>query len=422
MSRLARFLERSRGEYAHMSLGLHRIREALAKLGHPEKAWASVLIAGTNGKGSTARMIESVLRRAGYRCGLYTSPHLVQFQERIQISGIDVATGELEAILENWEQSGICDAEVKIAAREGEWLTWFETATLLAFEAFRRAGIEIAVLEVGLGGRMDATNAAEPLVSAITSIGYDHTDILGKLLLEIAREKAGVLRPWRPLVLGAMPAEIRGALRRLALDEGAFPIFTEETSGKPENFCYGDFTDLSIPLRGRHQLANAAVAIEALWALAVRGFPWSELELREGLARVSHPGRLECLPGAPPLILDGAHNPEALAALVDFLQDEFAGREISLVLGMAKEKDPSTALAILGRLNPKWFFTAFPNSRSLTTPRWRELAAEAGVQGEFFEDPVEALATARARTPATGLVLVTGSLFLVGALREKLIK
>lgn len=420
MSRLGTFLAQSRGEYRHMKLGLHRMRELLEKTGHPEKSYACVLIAGTNGKGSVARMVESVLRRAGYRTGIYTSPHLVRFTERIQIDGKELDASRLEEILRDWEAAVLSDAEGKIPAGEGEWLTWFEKATLLAFEAFRRQGVEIAVLEVGLGGRLDATNAAEPLASAIVSIGLDHTEVLGATLPEIAREKAGVLRPWRPLVLGAMPEPIREQLRDYALAEEAFPILAGEPVGEPWNFSYADFTALAIPLEGRHQLANAAVAIELLWSLAVRGFPWSETELREGLAVVTHPGRLERIEGAPPLILDGAHNPQALEALVQFLREEFSDRPVSVVLAMSKEKDPRAALEILRSLRPHFFFTTFPNARSLPLEAWRTLAAKEGLAGDFFEAPEAALNAARAATPPEGLILATGSLFLVGQLREAL--
>ncbi|MDL1873254.1 bifunctional folylpolyglutamate synthase/dihydrofolate synthase [Deltaproteobacteria bacterium PRO3] len=420
MTRLERFLAQSRGEYRRMSLGLHRMRELLEKIGHPDKAFACVLIAGTNGKGSTARMVESVLRCAGYRTGLYTSPHLVRFSERIRIGGREVSAERLEEILADWERAGLADAEGGIPAGEGERLTWFEQATLLAFEVFRREGVEFAVLEVGLGGRLDATNAAEPLASAIVSIGLDHTEVLGATLAEIAREKAGVLRPWRPLVLGAMPEKVREELRRLALEAGAFPILAGEPEGEPRDFSYADFTELSIPLEGRHQLANAAVAIELLWALAVRGWPWSETELREGLAAVSHPGRLERVEGAPPVLLDGAHNPQALEALGRYIQEKFPGRPVSVVLAMSKEKDPRAALGILGALKPRWYFTVFPNERSLPLERWRELAAAEGLTGDFFEKPEAALGRARTETPPEGLVVATGSLFLVGGLREAL--
>ncbi|MCE9624681.1 MAG: hypothetical protein K8R69_04370, partial [Deltaproteobacteria bacterium] len=213
MATLAAFLEQSRGEYSEMRLGLHRIRELLAKLKHPERAYASVLIAGTNGKGSVARMIASVLGEAGYRTGLYTSPHMQRFTERIQVNGRELSEAALEEILCDWEAQGLMDATGRLPAGEGECLTWFEKATLLAFEAFRREAVEIAVLEVGLGGRMDATNAAEPLVSAITTLGLDHTEVLGPTLEDIAREKAGVLRMGRPLILGAMPEATRSWLR-----------------------------------------------------------------------------------------------------------------------------------------------------------------------------------------------------------------
>ncbi|MFO1464769.1 MAG: folylpolyglutamate synthase/dihydrofolate synthase family protein [bacterium] len=417
MNRLEQFLAQSRGEYAGMRLGLHRMQALLERLGHPEKSYATVLIAGTNGKGSTARMVESVLRKAEYRTGLYTSPHLVHFHERIEMSGTEVSDAQLEAILSDWADEGILDAEGKIPVAEGEWLTWFEKATLLAFEAFRRAGVQIVVLEVGLGGRLDATNAAEPLVSAITSIGYDHTEVLGETLEKIAAEKAGVLRRDRPLVLGEMPQEIREGLRRRALAGGAFPVLAGYPEGTAASFSYEGFSGLFLPLAGEHQLRNAAVAIEVLWALAVRGFPWSEEELRGGLAEVRHPGRLERVGGLPPVLMDGAHNPEALTALVAYLRGQHPRARLAIVLGMSREKDHVEALRLLHPLGPSFFFTEFPNSRSLGLEDWRGLAKSAGISGEFFSDPKEALAAARRSRPEPDLIVVTGSLFLVGSLR-----
>jgi len=421
MGRLLTFLAQSRSEYTGMRLGLHRMQALLERLGHPEKSFASVLIAGTNGKGSTACMVESVLRQAEYRTGLYTSPHLERFNERVRVSGVEVADAELETILSGWAEAGILDAEGRIPLPEGEWLTWFEKATLLAFEVFRRAGVQIAVLEVGLGGRLDATNTTQPLVSAITSIGMDHTEVLGSTLEKIAGEKAGVMRADRPVVLGPMPEKIRQFLVKQAKEIGAFPVLAERPEGEAERFSYESFADLSLPLAGCHQLENAAVAIDLLWSLAVRGFPWSEEELRRGLSAVRHPGRLEAFSGKPEILMDGAHNPEALRALVAHLRDKHAGRELSFVLGMSKEKDQALALRLLNELKPQFYFCEFPNPRSLSVDSWRAQAQEVGLSGKFFSDPRQALAAAREETGPEGLVVVTGSLFLVGFLRSALL-
>ncbi|MCE9626270.1 MAG: hypothetical protein K8R69_12605, partial [Deltaproteobacteria bacterium] len=197
----------------------------------------------------------------------------------------------------------------------------------------------------------------------------------------------------------------------------AFPILAENVSGETGNFSYQEFTELALSLEGRHQLANAAVAIEVLWALAVRGYPWSEEELKRGLAQAQNPGRLEWIKGTPTILFDGAHNPQALEALLEYLRERHAGRKLAVVFGMSKEKDRASALRLISALQADFYFTAFPNARSLDSESWRRAAKDAGIKGEFFEDPRDALSAASTRHPPPDLVVVTGSLFLVAALR-----
>ncbi|HKX12511.1 MAG TPA: Mur ligase family protein, partial [bacterium] len=370
MSRLTAFLGQAGQEYRQMRLGLHRVQAALERLGHPEQSFASVLIAGTNGKGSTARMVEAVLRQAGHRTGLYTSPHLLRFNERILVAGEEVTDDLLETILAEWAGQGILDGEGQWPVA-GEKLTWFEKATVLAFEAFRRSGIELAVLEVGLGGRMDATNVVDPVVSAVISIGLDHAEVLGSSLAEIAREKAGVMRPGRPLVLGPIASDLMALFGAWSAEEGARLIQARLPQGSPENFSYGVLRDLALPLAGRHQLANAAAAIEILAALKERGFSWDEKDLREGLRSVRNPGRLQWLSGRPPLLLDGAHNPPAFAALAEHLDSLPERGKTVFLLAMMKEKDPAAALDILGPMADAWVFAELANPRCLALEAWR---------------------------------------------------
>ncbi|HEX5032997.1 MAG TPA: folylpolyglutamate synthase/dihydrofolate synthase family protein, partial [bacterium] len=411
MSRLDTFLVSAGQEYRQMRLGLERIRAALDLVGHPERSFASVLIAGTNGKGSTSRMVESVLRRAGHRTGLYTSPHLLRFSERILLSGQEASEELLESILEEWAGRGFLDGEGRWPAA-GEELTWFEKATLLAFEVFRRAQVEIAVLEVGLGGRLDATNVVDPLVSAVTSIGMDHAEILGSTLAEIAKEKAGVLRRDRVTVLGPLASDLLALYRRWAEEAGAQLIEAKLAAGGAERFSYGPYRDLSLGLEGRHQLANAAVAIEILSVLEKQGFPSEEKALREGLGTVQNPGRLQWLPGKPPLLLDGAHNPPAFHSLADYLQG-LERKENVFVLAMMKEKDPAAAVDILGPLADAFVFTELDSSRSLPLQAWQELAEKRRLHAVFFAKPRAALEAARDLAGPEGRVIVTGSLFLV---------
>ncbi|HKY61961.1 MAG TPA: folylpolyglutamate synthase/dihydrofolate synthase family protein [bacterium] len=411
MSRLDAFLGSAGQEYRQMRPGLERIRAALDLVGHPERSFASVLIAGTNGKGSTARMVESVLRRAGHRAGLYTSPHLLRFPERILLSGQEASEELLESILEEWAGRGFWEGEGRWPAA-GEQLTWFEKATLLAFEAFRRAQIEIAVLEVGLGGRLDATNAVDPRASAVTSIGLDHAEILGSTLAEIAREKAGVLRPGRATVLGSLAPDLLALYRRWAEEAGARLIEAKLPLGGTEKFSYGPYRDLSLALEGRHQLANAAVAIELLTALQEQGFPWEEEALREGLRTVQNPGRLQWLPGEPPLLLDGAHNPPAFQALAEYLQGLERKKNVFL-MAMMKGKDPAAAMDTLGPLAGTFVFTELGGSRSLPLAAWQDLAEKRRFHTVFFANPRAALEAARELAGPEGRVIVTGSLFLV---------
>jgi len=414
------FLRHAAEEYSQMRLGLDRVRDTLGSLSNPQDQYPSILIAGTNGKGSVARMLESVLLSAGHRVGLYTSPHLERFTERIRIGGVEVTEGEVEAILEGFRGKGIWQGDGTMRSPKGEVLTWFEKITVLAFEAFRRAKISLAILEVGLGGRLDATNVVQPLASAITSIGLDHTEILGNSVFEIAREKAGVMRSEFPVVLGPLKQELREFLVQAAHLAGAKPLTAMKAVGSSDNFSYGEFANLRLSLLGRHQLDNAAVAIEMLKILKDRGFAWDELHLREGLVRAKNPGRLEFFPGSPPILFDGAHNPPAVQALADFLKGELKGRALNIVMGMMRDKDQKSVLKIFQDLNPRWFFCELPHPRSLGMDDWKKLSDRMMLKAQFFHDPATALEAAKAETGEGGLVLVTGSLHLVGSLRSTL--
>jgi dihydrofolate synthase / folylpolyglutamate synthase len=419
MGRLAVFLGQAGQEYRQMRLGLHRVEAALDRLGNPEKSFASILIAGTNGKGSTARMVESTLRQAGHRSGLYTSPHLIRVQERILVAGAEVSADLLENILDDWSAAGFLDDQGHWTVAK-ERLTWFEKATVLAFEAFRRSKVEIAVLEVGLGGRMDATNVVDPVASAVTSIGMDHVEVLGASLPEIAREKAGVMRRARPFILGPMAPELSSLFRNWCKEAGARLIEVQAPRGDSKNFTYGDFSGLALALEGRHQLNNAAVALELLSALKEGGFGWSEKNLREGLAALRHPGRLQLLPGKPKLLLDGAHNPQALASLSAYLRESQSREKPVFLLAMMREKDPEIALDCLAPLAKHFVFTELSNPRCLPVEAWRDLAKKRKLHADFSPNSQVALDLARDRAGPEGLVVVTGSLYLVAEILANL--
>lgn len=399
-----------------MKLGLARVRSALAALGDPQNAYPSVLIAGTNGKGSVARIVESVLLAAGHPVGLYTSPHLRRLTERIRIGGREADPEFLEAVLREWAEAGLLTEAGEFVSAEGE-LTWFEKITVLAFAAFRRAAVPLAVLEVGLGGRLDATNTVEPLASAIVSIGEDHTQILGRSPFDIAREKAGVMRPGKPLVLGEMPKEVAAFLQQAAGMAGARPVLARRVPGTPENFSYGPYGGMTLGLAGRHQMRNLEVALELLEILAARGFPVDEAALRRGLEEVRHPGRLEIIGDPPAILFDGAHNPQAFASLAAYLKEKAPRNGLTIVLGMMADKDRLQAWNLLKDLKANWIFTEVPNPRSVKRADWEAWAKSLGLTAACFEEPRAALEAARRATKPGGLIVVTGSLYLVGALR-----
>jgi dihydrofolate synthase/folylpolyglutamate synthase len=381
-----------------VELGLGHVREALSRLGDPQRRFAAVQIAGTNGKGSTAAMTEAILRRAGLCTGLYTSPHLVRFTERIRIDGREIDGDRLASF----------DPAV---VATGVPLTYFEVATVLAFLAMADAGVEIGVLETGLGGRLDAVTTTEPLATAITSIGIDHTSYLGDTLTAIAREKAGILKPDVPCFVGRLPAEADAEIDRVARAVGA----SLARLGR----------DLELPaaapgLAGPHQRANAAVAIALARAAARRlGRPLDEPTIAAALADVRWPGRLEALGDG--LLLDCAHNEEGARALAAALAERAPGRRTVLVVSIVNDKDPGSILGALAGSAAAAVMTRSDNPRSLAPESLAAAAAGRFAEVATRDDPETALAEARRLAGSGGLVVVCGSIFLVGVLRARLL-
>lgn len=394
---------------AGVDLGLDRIRKVLEALGNPQRGVVTVHIAGTNGKGSTAAMTDAIIRAAGLRSGLYTSPHLSRFTERIRIDGRE-ADGDALAVL----------AERVAAASDalGAPLTYFELATVLAFLAFAEARVDVAVLETGLGGRLDATSVCEPVATAITSIALDHAEFLGTTLPAIAREKAGIAKAGIPLYLAPLPEDARAAIVESAATVRA-PVLHFGT----------DFTEPSgrLALAGSHQRTNAAIAVAlAGRAAAACGRPLTEVDIAAGLASVTWPGRMEWL--ADDLLLDCAHNPEGAAVLAEAVRRTPAARR-ALVFSAVAGKAVSDMLAAL---TPPFDFvvaTRSSSDRALPAAEVARLAAAAFPSEEAagpVEDrprvsqaaePLAAVAAARALVGAAGLVVVAGSTFLVGDVR-----
>ena len=398
-----------------IKFGLETMQELTAALGHPERAFASLLVAGTNGKGSVTAYADAGLRAAGLRVGRYTSPHLVRVHERIAVGGRDISELALARAV-----GAVRDAAAGLVAagRLRAHPTYFETLTAAAFFHFKAAAVQVAVLEVGMGGRLDATNAAEPLASAIVSIDYDHEGFLGTTLAAIAREKAGVLRPGRTTVLGPLPGEAQHAIATEAGARGARLVCAydgvslRETAGGLEVTTPSGFYPGLRPLPGAHQRDNLVVALRLVEAVLAAGQAADQGRVATGLTRVRWPGRLERIPGRPPLLLDGAHNPGGARALALYLEDQ---RPFVLLFGVMADKDARQLGETLFPLAREVVLTQPPIERAATP---QEIAAHAGrVAARAHQEPSvrRALALARRLARPGETVVVAGSLYLVGA-------
>jgi dihydrofolate synthase/folylpolyglutamate synthase len=391
---------------AGWDLKLERMRAVLERRGHPQAAWSALHVAGTNGKGSTAAMVDAVLTASGYRTGLYTSPHLVDFTERIRIGGRTIPRDTVVALVRELRT----DLErARIA------LTHFEFATLIAFEWFARVGIDVGVIEVGLGGRLDATNVVRPLASAITSIAHDHEEYLGHDLAAIAGEKAGILRTGVPAVIGRLAPVAEAVVAARAAAVGA-PLHRarplEDAAGGLAFRAPGlAWEGLRLGLPGAFQRDNAAVALTVL-ALVGERLPCSPAAVRAGLADVRWPGRLAVVGERPRVILDGAHNPAGAEALARELPALLGARPCVLVFAVMADKAWRAMLEPLLPFVQRAVVTRV--GRRGLAPGTLAEALAARLEVEALEDPRAAVQAGRAAAGADGAVLVTGSLFLVG--------
>jgi dihydrofolate synthase/folylpolyglutamate synthase len=395
--------------HAGWDLKLERMRAALAHRGHPERAFPALHVAGTNGKGSTAAMLDAVLTAAGWRTGLYTSPHLIDFTERIRVRGRTIPPEAVVALVAELR------ADLEAA---GIGLTHFEFATLLACEWFRRLEVDVAVVEVGLGGRLDATNLVRPVVTAITSIGHDHEEYLGHDLAAIAGEKAGILKPGVPLALGPVPPEAEAVIAARARALGVPVVragcdaLLEERDGALAFRGGGVAWDgLTLGLPGRFQRDNATVALAAL-ALVRDRFGCGAHAVRQGLAGVRWPGRLAVVGERPLVVLDGAHNPEGVMRLVDELPALVGRRPVTLVFAVMADKAWRVMVAALAPRAARAVVTHV--GRRGLVPATLAAALADRLPVEAIDDPGAAVRAAIAHAGPDGAVVVTGSLFLVG--------
>ncbi|MFQ5927953.1 MAG: bifunctional folylpolyglutamate synthase/dihydrofolate synthase [Terriglobia bacterium] len=409
---------------------LNNIRVLLARLGHPEQSFASIHIAGTNGKGSVAAMLASILRVAGYRTGLYTSPHLVRINERIQVNGAEIADENFAAAFSAVER------EVEALLARGalpDQPSYFETLTAMAFWHFRQAGVEVAVLEAGMGGRLDATNVVTPRVAIITQVDFDHERFLGHSLAQIATEKAGILKPGVPVVaaanhrvaqrvIRARAAEVRAPLIEL---DAAYSLeqlrptdlgrYKFELAGKA-----GFRLRLAPALRGRVQVRNAATAVAAVQLLRAQGMRVTPDAIARGITETHWPGRLELVGREPDVFLDGAHNPAAMRELARFWDEHCRGRNIHLVFATMRDK---AVEEIADRIFPRAasvILTQAHSSRAASAHALAPLARTLNSNVLIEPEPERALARACGRAQPADMVFVTGSLYLVGEVKRAL--
>lgn len=404
-----------------IKLGLETIRALLTRVGEPHRRYPVLHIGGTNGKGSTSALVASILQAAGYRVGLYTSPHLIDFRERIRVDGAMIPEGRVSEVVES----------LRAAAAPDLTPTFFEFTTALAVQYFAECLVDVAVLEVGLGGRFDATNVVEPLVAAITTIGLDHEAYLGSTLDAIAYEKAGIIKQGVPLVIGRIDASPRRVIEDRALVQVA-PVYGLGREFRCDGASTADcdyagmaarYEHLACPLRGRFQLDNLACALALVELAGDRGLAVTETAVRIGLQQVAWEGRLETVGDAPTVMLDGAHNPAAAVVLAEYLAEWRRARptaRVSLILGMMRDKHPREFLAPLLPLIDRLILTQADLPRASTGADLRDLLRDSAPFAEVAATPADALACAKRSASPSDLICVTGSLMLVGEVKALL--
>jgi len=419
---------KSRFAYAPQLFDLARVERLLDALGNPHREFKSIHIAGTKGKGSTSAMLASILKTAGYRTGMYTSPHLHTFRERIQVDNGLISEADFASLSERLRP---------VAERDKE-LTTFEVATALAFTYFAQVGVEMAVVEVGLGGRLDATNVLHPLVSIITTVGHDHMHILGNSLAEIAAEKAGIIKEGTPVVTAPQEHAALAVIERTCAKKNA-PLYAvgrdwrwraTRRSLEGQEFTatgklrgrsitsHASYKRLYMPLLGKHQLRNAAVVLATVEALRQQGIEVSDSAVRQGLRDVVWPARFEVLGHQPYVIIDCAHNTDSAKALAATLQQYFPDLQPWFVVAILNDKDIP---AILRQLLPRArgaFFARSHHPRATDPRQLQEAAAHFAIPTAVIEDVGHATRRALEQVGHDGLVVATGSLTTSGEARE----
>jgi dihydrofolate synthase/folylpolyglutamate synthase len=409
-------------EQLGIKLGLEQMRTLVTLLDRPDAAYRTLVVAGTNGKGSVTAMLERGLRAAGNRTGRYISPHLLRLEERFAVNGVPIDPPTLERLAGRVREA---------AGRLAHPPSFFEATTAVALEAFRDARVDVAVLEVGLGGRLDATNVVQPMGVAITSIDFDHQQYLGNTIQDIAREKAGVVKSGIVAVLGANPAEVVGVVRAACADAGAEFVFAPDGVTAVTTIVDGrarvrlrtprhDFGEVTIGLRGRHQVDNAVVAVRLLEELSAReAVQVSEAHIRTAVTDVTWPARLELLSWrGGSVLIDGAHNPAGARALASYVQETY-GRRLPFVVGAMKDKQVAEIIAALVPAASHLVCTAPATPRAATPADLAAAARSVAADLDVRELPAPMAALAQARDLGDPIVLA-GSLYLAGEVRDQI--
>lgn len=412
-----------------IKLGLANTLEMMKILGEPHRSFRAVHIAGTNGKGSTAAVLSSILKESGYKTGLFTSPHLISFTERIRVDDVQIS------------EKNVIELAAKIRElvdRTSLQPTFFEFVTAMAFYYFASENVEFGIIETGMGGRFDSTNVIEPDISIITNIGLDHCEFLGNSIRDITFEKAGIIKPRVPVITASQDPDVIEQLFAIAAERGSdMHVYDRDFSGRILSIDnrhlefdytgYKKYDNLSLPLSGRYQLFNVCTAIRAAELLERKGFSIPELRVREGISKVKLEGRFEYVLEDPPVIIDGAHNPEAVNSLSASLDDLLPGKKIILVLGVMNDKDISGIIGPILKKADSVILTKAAYERSASTQRLAETLTE--FYGPAIKDSVdisstgsvsEALSLAKSRCGEDCVILVTGSFYTTGEAKELL--
>lgn len=400
--------------------GLERIARLCELLGNPQRGMRFIHVAGTNGKGSFCAMTASVLRTAGYRTGLYTSPYILRFNERMSVDGVDISDDEL---------AEITSLIRPLVERMEQKPTEFEMITAIAFEYFRRHECEVVVLEVGMGGRLDATNIIEdPVLSVISGIALDHTNILGDTVEKIAAEKAGIIKPGCPVHWGGRNIAAGKVISSRAAQLGAdiyhvnYDLLTDvRPTLEGTTFSFGKYRDLHISLLGLYQPQNAASVVAAMPLISSRGFPVNEQALRRGLSETTWPARFEKLCDDPVIIYDGSHNPQGIRAAVDSISGIFHGRRVALLTGVLADKDHRGMVGMLAEVAERAFCVTPDSERALDGARYAAELEEQGIPAAAYPDMDAAVAAAYNHCRADNIPLVAlGSLYMYADFRAAL--